>query len=393
MTTYPASITHNLTLSELAPRVLQSEIRAMTMECDRMGGVNLAQGICDTEVPAPVAEGAIAAIRDGHNIYTRLDGIARLRNAIAAKLGEDRGLEVDPDREVLVTSGATGALHAATMALLNPGDEVILFEPFYGYHANTLTSMRMKPVIVPLAAPDWTLDLDAVRSAITPRTRAVLVNTPANPSGKIFSRAELEALAAIAVEHELFILTDEIYEYFLFGNSEHISPAMLDGMRERTVLMSGFSKTFSITGWRLGYLVADAKWLGAMSYFHDLTYVCAPSAFQHGAAAGLEQLGPEFYRDLSRDFESKRDRLVSALKDAGLTPHIPAGAYYILADASRISGETAAEKSRTLLKLTGVASVAGSAFFRLGGGENLLRFCFAKKDADLDDACRRLRTL
>lgn len=387
------NLANSLSLSELAPRVLQSEIRAMTMECDRMGGVNLAQGVCDTEVPAPVAEGAIAAIRDGHNIYTRLDGIARLRKAIAAKLREDRGLDVNPDREVLVTSGATGALHAAAMALLNPGDEVILFEPFYGYHVNTLTSMRMKAVIVPLAGTDWALDIDAVRAAITPRTRAVLVNTPANPSGKIFTRSELEALAAVAAEHELFIFTDEIYEYFLFGNAQHISPAMLEGMRERTVLMSGFSKTFSITGWRLGYLVADAKWVGAMSYFHDLTYVCAPSAFQHGAAAGLEQLGPEFYRDLSRDFEGKRDRLVSALRDAGLTPHVPAGAYYILADASRIPGDTAAQKSRTLLKRTGVASVAGSAFFRRGGGENLLRFCFAKKDADLHDACQRLRSL
>ena len=386
----PAS---TLSLSELAPRVLQSEIRAMTMECDRIGGVNLAQGVCDTEVPAPVAEGAIVAIRDGHNIYTRLDGIARLRKAIASKLREDRGLDVDPDREVLVTSGATGALHAAAMALLNPGDEVVLFEPYYGYHANTFTSMRMKPVIVPLTAPHWTLDIEAVRAAITSRTRAILVNTPANPSGKIFSRGELEALCTMAAEHDLFVFTDEIYEYFIFGDAEHISPAMLPGMRERTILTSGFSKTYSITGWRLGYIVADAKWLGAMSYFHDLTYVCAPSAFQHGAAAGLEQLGPEFYRNLARDFEAKRDRLVSALKDAGLTPHIPAGAYYILADASRIAGETAAQKSRTLLKHTGVASVAGSAFFRHGAGENLLRFCFAKKDADLDDACRRLRAL
>lgn len=381
----------NLSLSELAPRVLQSEIRAMTMECDRMGGVNLAQGVCDTDVPAPVAEGAIAAIRAGQNIYTRLDGIERLRQAIAAQLGKDRGLEVDPDREVLVTSGATGAFHAAAMALLNPSDEVVLFEPFYGYHANTLTSMRMKPVIVPLAAPDWKLDIDALRAAITPRTRGVLINTPANPTGKIFTREELEAVAAIAAEHELFLFTDEIYEYFLYGNAEHVSPAMLDGVRERTILMSGFSKTFSITGWRLGYLVADAKWLGAISYFHDLTYVCAPSAFQHGAAAGLEQLGPDFYHQLARAHEAKRDRLVAALRDAGLTPHIPAGAYYILADASRIPGENAAQKARTLLERTGVASVAGSAFFRPGGGENLLRFCFAKKDADLDDACRRLR--
>ncbi|HEU4982437.1 MAG TPA: pyridoxal phosphate-dependent aminotransferase [Acidobacteriaceae bacterium] len=384
---------HGLSLSELAPRVLQSEIRAMTMECDRMGGVNLAQGVCDTEVPAPVAEGAIEAIREGHNIYTRLDGIARLRNAIAAQLQRDRGLAVDPDREVLVASGATGAFHAAAMALLNPGDEVILFEPYYGYHANTLLSMRVKPVVVPLAAPNWDLDFDALRAAITSRTRAVVVNTPANPSGKIFTRAELETLGAIAVEHELFIFTDEIYEYFLYDGAKHVSPAMLDGMRERTIITSGFSKTFAITGWRLGYLVADAKWLGAISYFHDLTYVCAPSAFQHGAAAGMEQLTPVFYERLAREFGAKRDRLVAALQDAGLTPHIPAGAYYILADASRIEGANAVEKSHTLLSRTGVASVAGSAFFRPGGGEDLLRFCFAKKDADLDEACRRLRAL
>ncbi|MFZ0661785.1 MAG: pyridoxal phosphate-dependent aminotransferase [Acidobacteriaceae bacterium] len=385
--------TASLSLSELAPRVLQSEIRAMSVECDRLGGVNLAQGICDTGVPVPVAEGAIAAIREGHNIYTRLDGIARLRKAIAAQLQKNRGLAVDPDREVLVASGATGAFHAAAMALLNPGDEAILFEPFYGYHANTLTSMRVKPVIVPLAAPDWTLDFDVLRAAMTPRTRAIVVNTPANPSGKIFSRAELKALAAIAVEHGLFLFTDEIYEYFLYGNAEHVSPAMLEGMRERTILTSGFSKTFAITGWRLGYLVADAKWLGAISYFHDLTYVCAPSAFQHGAAAGLEQLGPDFYRGLVRDFEAKRDRLVAALRGVGLTPHVPAGAYYILADASRIPGEKAVQKARTLLARTGVASVAGSAFFRPGGGENLLRFCFAKKDDDLDEACERLQRL
>lgn len=382
-----------LSLSDLAPRVLQSEIRAMTMECDRLGGVNLAQGVCDTPVPAPVAEAAHQAIRDGHNIYTRLDGIPRLRQAIAAKLQADRGLSVDPDREVLVTSGATGAFHATAMALLNPGDEVLLFEPFYGYHANTLASLRVKPVIVPLAAPDWTLDLNALRAALTPQTRAILINTPANPSGKIFNKKELQDIGSIAAEHSLFLFTDEIYEYFLYGDARHLSPAMLPGLRERTILMSGFSKTFSITGWRLGYLVADPQWLPAISYFHDLLYVCAPAPFQHGAAAGLEQLGPDFYRRLALDHQSRRDRLVAALSDAGLAPHIPAGAYYILADVSRLEGENAAKKARNLLARTGVAAVAGSAFFRPGGGENLLRFCFAKQDADLDDACRRLRAL
>ncbi|MGB6973691.1 MAG: aminotransferase class I/II-fold pyridoxal phosphate-dependent enzyme [Terracidiphilus sp.] len=382
-----------LALSALAPGAMQSEIRAMTTECDRIGGINLAQGVCDTPVPAPVEAEALAAIKAGHNIYTRLDGITRLRQAIADKQRRDYGLEYDPESEVLVASGATGGLHAAVMALLNPQDEVLLFEPFYGYHVSTLNSMRVKPVFVPLAAPDWALDTDALRAAVTPRTRAILLNTPANPSGKVFTRAELEAVADVACEHDLFLLTDEIYEYFVYDGAEHIAPATLDGMRERTVVISGFSKTFSVTGWRLGYLTADAKWMGAMAYFHDLTYVCAPSALQHGAAAGLEQLRPEFYAKLAADHQSKRERMVAALRDAGMEPSVPPGAYYVLAGTGPLPGKTAAEKARHLLAATGVASVAGSAFFRPGGGDNLLRFCFAKKDDELDEACERLRKL
>jgi len=382
-----------LTLSQLAPGVFQSEIRAMSVACDDLGGINLAQGVCDTPVPAPVEAEALAAIHAGHNIYTRLDGIGRLRHAISAKQKKDYGLAYDPETEVLVSSGATGGFHAAVMALLNPGDEVLLFEPFYGYHVSTLKSLRINPVLVPLAEPDFTLDTDALKAAITPRTRAIVVNTPANPSGKVFTLAELESIAAVAIEHDLFVLTDEIYEYFVYDGARHISPATLPVMRERTIVLSGFSKTFSVTGWRLGYVTADAKWMPAMSYFHDLTYVCAPSPLQHGAAAGLEQLPPSFYTELAASHQDKRARILSALHDAGLEPTTPAGAYYVLADATKLPGKTAAEKARNLLAATGVASVAGSAFFRPGRGENLLRFCFAKKDHDLDDACARLRKL
>jgi aminotransferase len=393
------TVTAQLRLSQIAPRLEQSEIRAMTMECDRVGGVNLAQGVCDTELPAVVAEGAMQAIRDGNNIYTRLDGIASLREAIAEKLARDNGLIVDPGSEVLVASGATGGFYAALLALLDPGDEVVLFEPFYGYHLNTLTSLRIRPVTVPLALGDWALDLDRLRAAITPRTRALVVNSPSNPCGKVFSRAELEAIAAIAEEHDLFVFTDEIYEYFVYDGTEHISFATLPGMAERTISVSGLSKTFSITGWRIGYLTASARWLPTIAYFHDLTYVCAPSPFQFGAAEGLLRLPASFYRDLANEYQAKRDMLCNALLAAGLRPYIPSGAYYVLADVSSLPGGTAKEKARTLLRERGVAAVAGSAFFGpgqdggrdAGRGENLLRFCFAKRDAELERACNLLQ--
>src|ERR1039458_2780585 len=210
-----------LALSHLAPSAVQSEIRAMSIACDAIGGINLAQGVCDTPVPPVVEAEALAAIHAGHNIYTRLDGIARLRNAIAAKQQRDYALPYDPESEVLVSSGATGGFHAAVMALLNPGDEVLLFEPFYGYHVATLQSLRITPVFVPLAEPGFALDLDALKASITPRTRALVLNTPANPSGKVFSRAELESIAEVVKEHDLFLITDEIYEYFIYdGRSE-----------------------------------------------------------------------------------------------------------------------------------------------------------------------------
>lgn len=383
----------NLRISAIAPGTVQSEIRAMSVLCDAAGGINMAQGICDTEVPDIVLQGAQEAMAAGHNIYTRLDGIARLRNAIAADWSRRSGLPIEADRNVLVTSGATGAFYCAGLALLDAGDEVILFEPMYGYHVYTLRNMGVQPVIVPLQYGTWSLDPDALRAAITPKTRCIVLNTPSNPSGKVFTREELQQVADIAIEHDLFVFSDEIYEHFVYSGHQHISIATLPGMAARTITLSGFSKTYSVTGWRVGYLIADAKWIPTIGYFSDTVFICAPAPFQHGCAAGLEQLPQSFYDDLAADHDRKRVQAADALRDAGLTPHLPDGAYYILADASPLNGETAAAKARDLLARTGVAAVAGSAFFRPGHGENLLRFCFGKRDADLDEACDRLRSL
>ena len=387
-----------LHLSALAPGSVQSEIRAMSVLADQVNGINMAQGICDTEVPLVVREAAKSAIDEGNNIYTRLDGIARLRQAVAADWERRNAHPVDADREVLVTSGATGAYDAAVMALLDPGDEVILFEPLYGYHATTLRTFHIKPVIVPLRTGHeeggrWVLDMDAVRAAVTGKTRAIVINSPSNPSGKVFTRAEMEQLAALAIERDLFVICDEIYEHFVYGEHKHVSIATLPGMWERTITLSGFSKTFSVTGWRVGYLIADAEWTPSIGHFHDIMYVCAPAPFQHACAAGLEQLPQTFYTGLAAQHAEKRETTLAALTEAGLMPHVPDGAYYILADATGLEGKTGPEKARNLLQRTGVAAVAGSAFFTGQGGDNLLRFCFSKRDDELDEACRRLRAL
>jgi len=382
-----------LGLSEMASRIVQSTIRTMSVECEKVGGVNLAQGVCDTEVPEVVRKAAEAAIEAGYNQYTRADGIASLREAIARKLLRQNGIKADPESEILVTSGVTGGFDSSCRALLNPGDEVILFEPYYGYHYATLASQYCKPVLVSLDPPEYRLAADRLAAAITSKTRGIVVNTPANPSGKVFSRLELEAVAEVANHHNLFIFTDEIYEHFVYDGQKHVSPASLPGVAERTITISGFSKVFSITGWRIGYVHASARWTPAINYFHDLTYVCAPSALQHGAAAGLNLLSDSFYSDLIHEYQHKCEMMCDALRKAGLEPSVPAGAYYVLADASGVAGSDSIEKAMNLLHLTGVASVPGEAFFQGGRGEHLLRFCFAKTDADLANACERLGKL
>lgn len=365
----------------------------MSIECEKAGGINLAQGVCDTEIPLPVRRAAQRAIDEGPNSYTRFDGIPEIRQAITKKLNDYNNIAADPEREIIVSAGSTGAFYCACLALLNPGDEVILFEPYYGYHINTLLSVEAVPAYVTMKAPHWTFALEDLEKAVTPRTKGIMVNTPANPSGKVFTREELEGIAAFAKKHDLFVFTDEIYEFFLFDGRKHISPGSLPGMAERTITMSGYSKTYSITGWRIGYTVSDAKWAQMIGYMNDLIYVCAPAPLQAGVAAGIRELKPDYYRALSEEYQGKRDRICEALRKAGLEPSVPQGAYYILADVSRLPGKTSKDRAMYLLQKTGVATVPGEAFFHASDGDNLVRLCFAKTDTELDEACRRLEQL
>jgi aminotransferase len=382
-----------LSLGERCGCVMQSEIRSMSIECARIGGLNLSQGVCDTPVPVSVLQGAADAIMQGGNTYTHHAGIRQLREAIADKQRRFAGMELDPESEIVVSAGATGAMYCAFQALLNRGDEVIVFEPFYGYHVSTLLAVEAVPVFVPLEQPDWSILPGSLEAALTPRTRAILVNTPANPSGKVFSRSELALIADFAARFDLFVFTDEIYEHFVYDGMTHCSIATLPGMKERTIAISGLSKTFSVTGWRIGYAMCDARWAGAIGYFNDLFYVCAPSPLQVGVTAGLRSLDDGYYHSLSSEYAAKRDLFCQALAEAGLRPHIPQGAYYVLADTGSVPGKMAKERAMHILRLTGVASVPGSAFFHDGGGESLVRFCFAKEGHVLDEACEKLLKL
>jgi aminotransferase len=365
----------------------------MTLECTRVGGINLSQGVCDTPVPEAVKSGARAAIEEGVNIYTRYDGLLELRRALARRLREYNRLDYEVEGEIVVTAGATGAFFGACSALLDPGDEVVLFEPYYGYHVDTVHALGSVARFVTLRPPSWQFSAEDLARAGSAKTRAIVVNTPANPSGKVFTRSELELVRDFAVEHDAFVVTDEIYDHFLYDGHEHVSPATLPGMRERTITIGGLSKTFAITGWRIGFSASPTRIARTLGFVNDLVYVCAPAPLQLGAARGLEALGADFYEKLAADYTKKRDRICGALERAKIPPHVPQGAYYVLADTSRLPGESSKARAMHLLEKTGVASVPGEAFYTGDAGTTLARFCFAKTDADLDEACRRLEAL
>jgi aminotransferase len=373
--------------------MVQSDIRRMSRECEREGGINLGQGICDQPAPDLVKEAAQEAIRSDHSAYTRLEGIDPLRERIAGKLTAYNGIRCDPERQIVVTVGSTGGFVAACLSILDPGDEVILFSPYYGYHLNILKLCQVSPRFVALRPPDWSFDTKELADAFSDRTRAIIVNTPSNPCGKVFTRDELSRIAALCQLHGTLAVTDEIYEYILYDGRPHVSLGSLPGMEDRTVTLSGFSKTYNMTGWRLGYAAGDAALMEKIGLLNDLLYICAPTPLQHAVVAAFD-LPPAYYDQMRAGYARKLEGISSACEEVGIVPLRPQGAYYLLVDVSSLGASDDREAARQLLSKARVASVpAGSFYADPTQGRAQVRLCFAKEDSVLDEACRRIREL
>ena len=370
----------------------QSDIRRFSAICAAMNGVNLSQGVCDQPAPDVVKTAAKQAIDDDHAIYTNLRGTTELRQAIARKMQHFNGIECDPQKEIVVTVGGAGSFTCAVLSTLNPGDECIVFSPFYSYHVNLLRLFGVEVKFVDLTPPNWTYDQAALEAAFTERTRMILVCTPNNPTGKVYTESELTAIIELANRYNAWIVTDEIYEYITYGQP-HISLARLGQARSRTLTINGASKTFAVTGWRIGYTVGPAEIMERIAVVNDLLYICAPAPLQYGVQAGLD-LPDSYYEKMRADYLAKRELLVDTLKEVGFTPFVPEGSYYLLASFEEGRWPNATAATEEILNEVGVATVPGSAFYRTpSDGENQLRFCYAKQMADLQEACRRLRKL
>jgi len=384
-------------VSKKASSFTESVIREMTREALKYGAVNLSQGFPDFSAPEDIKRKAMEAIDADVNQYAITWGAKDFRDAIARKTQGYLGIEIDPEREITVTCGSTEGMIAAMMATVDPGEEVIVFEPFYENYAPDAILSDAQPRYVPLRAPEWNFDRDELRATFNKRTKAIIVCNPNNPTGKVFSRDEMEFIAGLCQEYDALCFTDEIYEHILYprdgADIKHISMAQLDGMKERTVVVNSMSKTYSVTGWRVGYCIAPPEITGAIRKVHDFLTVGAAAPLQAAGAYALS-LPQEYYDTMQREYQARRDMLLPVLENSGFKTFVPDGAYYIMTDISRFGFSDDVEFTRHLIRDVGVACVPGSSFYsKPADGAQQVRFCFCKKDETLNRAAERLSKL
>ncbi len=374
-------------------RFTESVIREMTRRAVQSGAVNLAQGYPDFPAPDFLKHAACDAIHADINQYTITWGAKPFREAIARKYGREYGIEYDPEREVTVCCGATEGMIASLLATTNPGDEVIVFEPFYENYRPDSLLCGADVRVVPLEPPSWTFDAEELRRTFSSRTKAIIVNSPHNPSGHVFSIDELRTIGNLAQEFDTLVITDEIYEHILYDGAEHRPMAALPGMRDRTILVNSMSKTWSATGWRVGWVLAPADLTDSIRKVHDFLTVNAPAPLQQAGTIAIE-LATDYYRDLSAAYHHRRNYLLDALRNTGFRPFVPRGAYYILCDISGFGYPDDAAFVKHLIEDVGVAAVPGSSFFaHPERGRQIVRFCFCKNESTLTAAAQRLQTI
>ena len=377
--------------SDKADAFTESVIREMTRQANFYGAVNLSQGFPDFAAPEEVKQAACDAILADINQYAITWGAKSFRDAIAEKSKWYLGIDVDPEREVCVTCGSTEAMIAAMLAITNPGDEVVVFEPFYENYGPDAILSGARPRYVTLHAPDWTFDEAELEAAFSNRTKAIIINTPNNPTGKVFSRDELAVIARLCQKWDVIAITDEIYEHILYNGKEHVAMATLDGMGGRTITVNGLSKTYSVTGWRVGYTLANHEITQAIRKVHDFLTVGAAAPLQEAGAKAL-RLPPSYYEKLQATYAEKRARILGVLKESGFQTYDPDGAYYVMTDISAFGYESDVEFAKFMVKEIGVAVVPGSSFYhdpKLGARQ--VRFTFCKKEETLAKAEERLR--
>ena len=392
-----------LTGSKKATQFTESVIREMTRLNHLYGGVNLSQGFPDFPAPQAIKDAACAAINADVNQYAVTWGARPLREAIAREFTKRYGLEIVADEQVTVCCGTTEAMMSTMMAIIDPGDEVVIFEPFYENYGPDAILSGATPRYVTLHAPDpsapsgspkadWSFDPDALAAAFNDKTKAIIINTPNNPTGKVFSRDELEMIATLCRKWDAIAISDEIYEHIIYDGHQHIPIATLEGMADRTITLNGLSKTFSVTGWRVGWTISPPSLTGAIRKVHDFLTVGAPAPLQEAGAVALG-FADDYYTSLAAHYQTRRDALVDILERHHFTTYKPSGAYYIMTDISAFGFADDVEFARYLVKDVGVAAVPGSSFYKTGAGRTKLRFCFCKKDETLAEADRRLLKL